>query len=136
MTTTSQTSPIDGRVGFIGLGNVGAKLAGSLLRNGADLVVLDLDPAAMQPFVDGGAAAAESPAALAAASNAIVSTAWKPPSVSVTSKSTIGNSSSGPLFLSISKPSFTLGMYSLGTLPPTILDSNTKPVPGSPGLIV
>ena len=26
-------------VGFIGLGNVGAKLAGSLLRNGADLTL-------------------------------------------------------------------------------------------------
>lgn len=72
MTATSQTGPIDGRVGFIGLGNVGAKLAGSLLRNGVDLVVLDLDPAAMQPFVDGGAAAAESPAALAAACQFVI----------------------------------------------------------------
>ena len=30
-------------VGFIGLGNVGSKLAGSLLRNGFDLTVRDLD---------------------------------------------------------------------------------------------
>ena len=30
-------------VGFIGLGNVGGKLAGSLLRNGVDLTVRDLD---------------------------------------------------------------------------------------------
>ena len=30
-------------VGFIGLGNVGAKLAGSLLRNGVALTVRDLD---------------------------------------------------------------------------------------------
>ena len=29
------------RVGFIGLGNVGGKLAGSLLRNGVDLTVRD-----------------------------------------------------------------------------------------------
>jgi 3-hydroxyisobutyrate dehydrogenase len=27
------------KIGFIGLGNVGGKLAGSLLRNGHDLVV-------------------------------------------------------------------------------------------------
>ena len=32
------------KVGFIGLGNVGGKLADSLLRNGIDLNVLDLKP--------------------------------------------------------------------------------------------
>ena len=50
------------RTGFIGLGNVGAKLAGSLLRNGHDLMVLDLDPAAMRPFTDRGAHAGVDPA--------------------------------------------------------------------------
>jgi 3-hydroxyisobutyrate dehydrogenase len=54
-----------GTVGFIGLGNVGGKLAGSLLRNGVDLVVRDLDRSAAQPFLDGGAAWAESPRELA-----------------------------------------------------------------------
>lgn len=44
-------------VGFIGLGAVGAKLAGSLLRNGVDLTVLDLDPEKMAEFVSGGALA-------------------------------------------------------------------------------
>jgi len=44
---------------------VGGKLAGSLLRNGYDLTVRDLDPAAMQPFLDGGAKAGESPAGMA-----------------------------------------------------------------------
>ena len=34
------------KVGFIGLGNVGAKLAGSLLRNGFDLTVRDIDKTA------------------------------------------------------------------------------------------
>ena len=43
------------KVGFIGLGNVGGKLSGSLLRNGYDLTVRDLDPAAAQPFLDRGA---------------------------------------------------------------------------------
>ncbi|WP_069300738.1 NAD(P)-dependent oxidoreductase [Neptunicoccus sediminis] len=32
------------KIGFIGLGNVGHKLAGSLLRNGVALTVLDLNP--------------------------------------------------------------------------------------------
>ena len=31
------------KIGFIGLGNVGGKLAGSLLRNNFDLTVRDLD---------------------------------------------------------------------------------------------
>lgn len=43
-------------VGFIGLGNVGAKLAGSLVRNGIDLTVNDLDPAVAQPLLAAGAA--------------------------------------------------------------------------------
>ena len=31
------------KIGFIGLGNVGGKLAGSLIRNGIDLSVRDLN---------------------------------------------------------------------------------------------
>ena len=53
------------RVGFIGLGNVGGKLAGSLLRNGYDTVVRDLDRDVAQPFLDAGAAWAESPKEMA-----------------------------------------------------------------------
>ena len=53
------------RVGFIGLGNVGGKLAGSLLRNGIDLTVRDLDRAAAQRFLDGSARWADSPRELA-----------------------------------------------------------------------
>jgi 3-hydroxyisobutyrate dehydrogenase len=49
------------KVGFIGLGNVGAKLAGTLLRNKVDLVVHDLDADKVRPFVDAGAGAADSP---------------------------------------------------------------------------
>ena len=53
------------KVGFIGLGNVGGKLAGSLLRNGYDLMVRDLDRDVAQTFVDGGATFAESPKEMA-----------------------------------------------------------------------
>ncbi len=60
------------RIGFIGLGNVGGKLAGSLLRNGFNLTVRDLDPTAVQPFLDSGAQGAESPQALAAACDLII----------------------------------------------------------------
>ena len=53
------------KVGFIGLGNVGAKLAGSLLRNDVDLTVRDLDRATAQPLLDAGAKWADSPAQMA-----------------------------------------------------------------------
>jgi 3-hydroxyisobutyrate dehydrogenase len=32
------------KIGFIDLGNVGSKLNGSLIRNGYDVMVLDLNP--------------------------------------------------------------------------------------------
>jgi 3-hydroxyisobutyrate dehydrogenase len=49
------------KIGFIGLGNVGGKLAGSLIRNGHDVTVLDLNRALVESFVARGAAAAETP---------------------------------------------------------------------------
>ncbi len=53
------------KVGFIGLGNVGAKLAGSLLRNNVDLTVRDLEKSVAQSFLDSGATWGESPKAMA-----------------------------------------------------------------------
>jgi 3-hydroxyisobutyrate dehydrogenase len=53
------------KVGFIGLGNVGGKLAGSLLRNGIDLTVRDLHKNIAQPFLDSGAGWADSPREMA-----------------------------------------------------------------------
>lgn len=59
-------------VGFIGLGNVGAKLAGTLLRNGVALTVRDLDRRAAAPFLEKGAQWGESPAAMAAACDMVI----------------------------------------------------------------
>ena len=53
------------KVGFIGLGNVGAKLASSLLRHQHDVVVRDLDKDASQRLLDQGAGWADSGKALA-----------------------------------------------------------------------
>ena len=53
------------KVGFIGLGNVGGKLAGSLIRNGIDTVVRDLDRDAGQKFIDQGAGWAARPKEMA-----------------------------------------------------------------------
>jgi len=46
------------KIGFIGLGNVGAKLAGSLLKNGFDLTVKDLDQNLTDQFKNLGASVA------------------------------------------------------------------------------
>ena len=43
------------KIGFIGLGNVGGKLAGSILRNGYDITVRDLDKSLAEPFLAAGA---------------------------------------------------------------------------------
>jgi 3-hydroxyisobutyrate dehydrogenase len=53
------------KIGFIGLGNVGGKLAGSILRNGYALTVRDLDHDVAQPFLEKGADWAESPREMA-----------------------------------------------------------------------
>ena len=50
------------KVGFIGLGNVGGKLSGSLLRNGVELMVHDLNEDFVKAKVAAGAVAGESPA--------------------------------------------------------------------------
>ena len=47
-------------VGFIGLGNVGSKLAGSVIRNGLQLTVFDLDRTAAEPLLAKGAVFGES----------------------------------------------------------------------------
>ena len=53
------------KIGFIGLGNVGRKLAGSLLRNNFNITVLDLDSKLMEEFKKKGAQTANSPKDLA-----------------------------------------------------------------------
>ncbi|MGB1412500.1 MAG: NAD(P)-dependent oxidoreductase [Candidatus Pseudothioglobus sp.] len=53
------------KVGFIGLGNAGGKLAGSLLRNGFDLTVIDLNDSLVNEFVSRGASTIGSPKEMA-----------------------------------------------------------------------
>ena len=69
-------------IGFIGLGNVGAKLAGSLVRNGFPLVVRDLNPAAAAPLLAQGASWADTPRALAATADVIITCLPSPAVVS------------------------------------------------------
>jgi len=70
------------KIGFIGLGNVGAKLAGSLQRNGFNLTVRDLDRSAAEPLIEQGAAWADSPRALAEAVDVVITCLPSPAAVS------------------------------------------------------
>lgn len=60
------------KIGFIGLGNVGGKLAGSLLRNGIDLCVHDLNGELVDSFVAKGAKKTGGPASLMRDCDAVI----------------------------------------------------------------
>jgi len=60
------------KVGFIGLGNVGGKLAGSLIRNKFSVIVRDLDNKLTKEFSEQGAMIASSPKELAEKSDLII----------------------------------------------------------------
>ncbi|MFQ3623572.1 MAG: 3-hydroxyisobutyrate dehydrogenase, partial [Acetobacteraceae bacterium] len=60
------------RIGFIGLGNMGAPMARNLLRAGHGLTVFDVFPDRIGRLVAEGAVAAESPSAVAEGAEAIV----------------------------------------------------------------
>ena len=60
------------KIGFIGLGNVGGKLADSLLRNKFDLIVRDLDNKITENFKKKGAEVANSPKELAKSVDLII----------------------------------------------------------------
>ncbi len=60
------------KVGFIGLGNVGGKLSGSLLRNGIGLSVHDLNDDLVQASVAKGATAGGSPAQMMRDCDAVI----------------------------------------------------------------
>jgi 3-hydroxyisobutyrate dehydrogenase len=60
------------QIGFIGLGNIGAQLAGNLLRHGSDVTVRDLDPQRVQQLVSLGAGAAANPQEIASRADLII----------------------------------------------------------------
>ncbi len=61
------------RIGFAGLGLMGARMASNLIRKDYEVAVWNRTRAKYAPLVELGAAAAEDPAALARASNVVVS---------------------------------------------------------------
>src|SRR6266446_5973058 len=67
---TQEEDPM--RYGFVGLGNLGAHLAGSLVRAGFDVAVNDLDKSHAAPLIDKGARWAVTPKLLAETVDAVM----------------------------------------------------------------
>ncbi|NND01732.1 MAG: NAD(P)-dependent oxidoreductase [Acidimicrobiia bacterium] len=78
------------KVGFIGLGNVGGKLARSLQRNGFQLILRDLEDDIASDMLEAGAKWAETPRALAEAADVIITCLPSPAAVSTVMESDDG----------------------------------------------
>ena len=66
------------KIGFIGLGNVGGKLAGSLIRNDFDVTVRDIDESLTNEFKKLGAKVTKSPKELAEQTDLIITSLPSP----------------------------------------------------------
>ncbi len=66
------------KIGFIGLGNVGGKLAGSLIRNNFDVTVREIDESLTNEFKKLGAKVAKSPKELAEHTDLIITSLPSP----------------------------------------------------------
>tara|TARA_B100000131_G_C18122769_1_gene613526 strand:+ start:2625 stop:3584 length:960 start_codon:yes stop_codon:yes gene_type:complete len=71
------------KIGFVGLGNVGRKLAGNLLNNKHELVLRDLKKDLALDFINNGAEWAESPKELAELSDIIITCLPSPEACSI-----------------------------------------------------
>lgn len=90
------------RVGFIGLGNVGAKLSGSLLRHGIDLTVHDLDAKRVGEFVARGARAGDGPAQLMRDCDAVITCLPSPAASDAVMREMLPEVSAGKIWMEMS----------------------------------
>ena len=90
------------KVGFIGLGNVGGKLSGSLLRNGIDLTVHDLNAELVAELVEKGAKAAESPAQLMRDCDAVITCLPSPAASDAVMQEMLPEVGSGKIWMEMS----------------------------------
>ena len=92
----------DMKVGFIGLGSVGGKLAGSILRNGYDLTVFDLDSDAVAGFAARGAQAAGSPAEVMKACEVVITCLPSPEACRAVVEAMLPEVTAGKIWLEMS----------------------------------
>lgn len=90
------------KIGFIGLGNVGGKLSGSLLRNGMELAVHDLDRDLVKQFVSKGAKAASGPAELMRDCDVVITCLPSPAASDEVMQAMLGEVKTGKIWLEMS----------------------------------
>lgn len=90
------------KVGFIGLGNVGGKLSGSLLRNGVDLAVHDLNADLVAAKVAAGATDGQSPAHLAQSCDVVITCLPSPAISAAVVEEMLPHMSAGKIWLEMS----------------------------------
>jgi len=90
------------KVGFIGLGNVGGKLSGSLLRNGIELTVHDLNQDLVEGFVGRGAKKADGPAALMRECDAVITCLPSPAASDAVMQQMLPEVSEGKIWMEMS----------------------------------
>jgi 3-hydroxyisobutyrate dehydrogenase-like beta-hydroxyacid dehydrogenase len=77
-------------IGVVGLGAMGARIAGRLADAGNDLVVWNRDPAKAEPFVERGAIAAETPAEAARKAEAVITMVADPAALAAVTEGSDG----------------------------------------------
>ena len=90
------------KVGFIGLGNVGGKLSGSLLRNGVELMVHDLNENFVKAKVAAGAVAGESPARMMRECDAVITCLPSPAASAAVLKEMLPEVKAGKIWMEMS----------------------------------
>lgn len=90
------------KIGFIGLGNVGGKLSGSLLRNGVDLSVHDLNADLVAQSVAKGATDGKSPADLMAECDAVITCLPNPAASDAVMQQMLPNVRAGKIWMEMS----------------------------------
>lgn len=90
------------QVGFIGLGNVGGKLSGSLLRNGVSLQVYDLDEALVEAFVAKGAKNGVSPAEMMQSCDIVITCLPNPAASAAVVQAMLAHVKPGKIWLEMS----------------------------------
>lgn len=90
------------KVGFVGLGSVGGKLAGSVLRNGYTLSVHDLDADAVAGFVAHGAVDGGSPVKLMEACDVVITCLPSPQACAAVVEEMLPAVSHGKIWLEMS----------------------------------
>jgi len=89
-------------IGFIGLGAMGGPVAGHIQRAGYPMVVYDVRAEAMRPFIDRGAAAAQSAAQLAQRSDFIFTALPLPADVETVAGDVLEGIKAGSIYIDIS----------------------------------